>query len=158
LTWMLLAAFAFGYALLFAKKRLDYRALRKTQKSILAAYGPAIRLRNFQSEDLPSFEQRLVTIDGLLPAEALSKIQAIVVGHLNGARITIQGHNYGVTVSYETLHRGAPEIVAMYHSPALLDLCSKIVNEPVQVTPLHDQSSCSILCYETEGDCIGWHR
>src|SRR5262249_10051407 len=36
-------------------------------------------------------------------------------------------------------------------------LISGIVRVDVEPTPLHDQSSCSLLYYEKPGDHIGWH-
>ena len=36
-------------------------------------------------------------------------------------------------------------------------LVSRIVGAEVQPTPLHDESSCSVLFYEKPGDHINWH-
>jgi hypothetical protein len=36
-------------------------------------------------------------------------------------------------------------------------LISDIVKLRIETTPLHDQSSCSVLFYEKPGDHIGWH-
>ena len=57
----------------------------------------------------------------------------------------------------ETLFEVAPAIVALYHSREMQELASRIVGEPVRPTPIHDQSSLSVLFYEKPGDHIGWH-
>jgi hypothetical protein len=36
-------------------------------------------------------------------------------------------------------------------------LCSAVIGEPVLPTPIHDQSSCSLLFYDRPRDHIGWH-
>ncbi|MFM1816194.1 MAG: hypothetical protein RLZ98_2889, partial [Pseudomonadota bacterium] len=51
----------------------------------------------------------------------------------------------------------APGVVALYQSPDLHRLISRVVGTDVVPTPLHDQSSCSVLFYEQPGDHIGWH-
>ncbi|MCI0529984.1 MAG: hypothetical protein L0Y56_21275, partial [Nitrospira sp.] len=63
----------------------------------------------------------------------------------------------GGTISYEELHLTAPEIIALYQSQYLRDLCSHIVGERVVPTPIQDQSSCSLLFYDKPNDHIGWH-
>ena len=45
----------------------------------------------------------------------------------------------------------------LYRSEDLRDLVSQITGVAVEPTPLHDQSSCSVLFYEKPGDHIGWH-
>ena len=60
-------------------------------------------------------------------------------------------------MSYAELHRLAPELVAFYLSDEVARICSRLFAVAVQPTPLHDQSSCSLLVYERPGDHIGWH-
>jgi 2OG-Fe(II) oxygenase superfamily len=55
------------------------------------------------------------------------------------------------------LRERAPSVVAFYQSPQLHHFISDITGVQVEPTPLHDQSSCSILFYEQPGDHIGWH-
>jgi hypothetical protein len=155
---VLVAALVFGYALLFAKKRIEYRGLRRRQENILAEHAGDLRLRELDTEEVAPFEDRLIKIDGLLSDDAFLRLRTVIDGNTKGERIHIPGHKRGVTISYEALHRCAPEVVALYHSPELHALCSRIVGERIQVTPLHDQSSCSVLRYESSGDNIGWHR
>jgi hypothetical protein len=51
----------------------------------------------------------------------------------------------------------APGIVSFYHSADLLGLVSRLVGVWVGPTPIHDQSSLSLLSYNKPGDHIGWH-
>ena len=158
LTPVLIPVLVVGYALLFAKKRIDYRGLRRRQESILAKHAGSLRLRGLNTEDLPSFQDRLLKVHGLLSDDAFLRLRSVIADTTKGERIHIPGHKRGVTISYEALHGVAPDVVAFYHSSELHAFCSQIVGEPVYVTPLHDQSSCSVLCYTSPGDHIGWHR
>jgi hypothetical protein len=157
--WVSLTAIlALTYAVLFAWKRVDYRRLRQKQEDILAIREGVGRLRVFDILDLPSFESGIVKIDGLLLPETLSLLQRVVARNFSGERVHIPVHKRGVTVSYEVLHHAAPEIIALYHSAELHALCAKIIGERIMATPIHDQSSCSVLLYDRGGDHIGWHH
>jgi hypothetical protein len=72
-------------------------------------------------------------------------------------RVHLPVHKRGATISYETLQRAGPEIVGFYKSEELGRTISSVAGEAVFPTPSHDQSSCSILIYDREGDHIGWH-
>jgi hypothetical protein len=66
-------------------------------------------------------------------------------------------HKKGGTVAHSRLRAKAPLLPETYHSSWLRNLISDIVNEAVMPTPLHDESSCSLLFYVRPGDHIGWH-
>ena len=66
-------------------------------------------------------------------------------------------HKKGGTVAYSVLREKAPTLVNHYRSAAMRRLVSRIVGAEVQPTPLHDESSCSVLFYEKPGDHINWH-
>jgi hypothetical protein len=72
-------------------------------------------------------------------------------------RVHIPRHKRGATIAYETLRQIAPEVVTFYWSPEVLEVVSSLAKETVAPTPIHDQSSCSILIYDQPGDRIGWH-
>lgn len=72
-------------------------------------------------------------------------------------RSYVPTHKQGGTVSYEKIHYHAPNCLAFYHSPEVLDWISSVIGEKVVPTADHDQSSCSLLCYTQEGDHINWH-
>jgi hypothetical protein len=72
-------------------------------------------------------------------------------------RSFVPTHKKGGTAAYETLITDAPAIVAFYQSRDLKSLVSRLVGCTVQPTPLHDQSSLSVLFYDKPGDHIGWH-
>jgi hypothetical protein len=69
----------------------------------------------------------------------------------------LPAHKKGGTIAYETLDAHAPRLTATYRSSDMCRLISAIVRIDVEPTPLHDQSSCSLLFYEKPGDHIGWH-
>lgn len=151
-----LVIIAGAYTTLYARKRLHYRKLRRLQSEIIADYSAQIQLQP-RHNDLPTFEQRLAHIPDLLDAQAFAQIRELGRDHSQLERSYIPGHKKGGTVAYEELHLRAPQIVALYQSRQLHTLVSDVVGMQVQPTPLHDQSSCSLLCYTRPGDHIDWH-
>jgi hypothetical protein len=63
-------------------------------------------------------------------------------------RSYLPAHKKGGTVAHETIERQAPGVVELYRSQALRALISDIVKLRIEPTPLHDQSSCLVLCYD----------
>lgn len=145
------------YAYLKIRKTLQYKALEKVQQEIVAAYGPALRFANYDPHHLPPFTDRIVTIPNFLPPETFNDLCQEIVNYSRTERSYLPGHKKGGTISYEELHRTMPRVVAFYQAPYLREICAHVVGEPVMPTPINDQSSCSILCYERPGDHIGWH-
>jgi hypothetical protein len=143
-------------ALLWTSRAQLYRQLDDRQRVIrdsgagIVPLGPA-------AEALPDFGERLAVVPGILPADTLQRIAAEIERLVATERTYLPAHKKGGTVAYETLCKEAPGVVALYLSPALHDVISRIVGAQVLPTPLHDQSSCSVLFYERPGDHIGWH-
>lgn len=106
---------------------------------------------------LPSFAQRLATLDSVLPPQDFARLVGEVEDLVETERSYLPAHKKGGTVAYETLERQAPSLVELYRCSALRTLISDIVRLKVEPTPRHDQSSCSVLFYEKPGDHIGWH-
>ena len=106
---------------------------------------------------LPSFAQTLAIMDNVLPWQDFARLVGEVEELVETERSYLPTHKKGGTVAYETLERQAPSLVEFYRSAELRALVSDIVRLKVEPTPLHDQSSCSVLFYEKPGDHIGWH-
>jgi hypothetical protein len=106
---------------------------------------------------LPSFAQRLAMMDNILPPDDFARLVGEVEDLVETERSYLPAHKKGGTVAYETLEREAPSLVEHYRSSQLCSLVSDVVRLKVEPTPLHDQSSCSVLFYEKPGDHIGWH-
>jgi hypothetical protein len=106
---------------------------------------------------LPSFTQHLATLDNVLPPDDFARLVDEMEKLVGTERSYLPAHKKGGTVAYDTLERKAPGLVALYRSGSLRRLISDIVKLEVEPTPLHDQSSCSVLFYEKPGDHIGWH-
>jgi len=106
---------------------------------------------------LPSFAQRLAMMDNILPWQDFARLVGEVEDLVETERSYLPAHKKGGTVAYQTLERQAPSLVELYRSPELCSLVSDVVRLKVEPTPLHDQSSCSVLFYEKPGDHIGWH-
>jgi hypothetical protein len=106
---------------------------------------------------VPSFAERLSTLDNVLPSDEFSRLVEDVEKLVETERSYLPAHKKGGTVAYETLKRRAPRLVELYRSRDLQGLVSDIVKLEIGPTPLHDQNSCSVLFYEKPGDHIGWH-
>jgi hypothetical protein len=105
----------------------------------------------------PDFGDYLAMIDNALPQATLTALIEAVDRLIATERTYLPAHKKGGTVAYDTLERETPEIVRLYRSPFLQRFISRITGIKVEPTPLHDQSSCSVLFYEKPGDHIGWH-
>src|SRR6476469_9796741 len=84
-------------------------------------------------------------------------LQGSVSNRPPGKRVHIPTHKRGVTIPYAEIRRFYPEIARFYQSESLAGRISEIARVGVLHTPLHDQSSCSVLIYDQPGDRIGWH-
>ncbi len=138
-----------------ARRRLS--RIETAQPGVIAAGAACLALPAGSDRVAPSFDERLATVARVLPREAFAVVLAAAARATAAERSYVPGHKKGGTVSYEALHSLAPEIVALYHSPYLIGLCSATIGEPVGPTPIRDQSSCSLLVYDRPGDHIGWH-
>ncbi len=146
-----------GTATLLGVRRLKlYRGLRAAQADVLR-HSTAQRTLVAPRLSLPGFDERLAVVDRVLPDTIFAGLQAAITKLGSTERTYLPTHKKGGTVAYETLCKEAPEVVELYLSPHFHTLISNIVGEPVMPTPLHDQSSCSVLFYERPGDHIGWH-
>src|SRR3984957_16563894 len=109
------------------------------------------------SRRLPDFADHLAVVPDFLPAPSFAALAAEAERLVSPERSFVPAHKQGGTVAYETLIAAAPAIVASYHSAGLRDMVSRLVGAPVRPTPIHDQSSLSLLVYNKPGDHIGWH-
>lgn len=144
---------AAGYAV---RARSDY--YKRLQSRLDDALPRDVRLSTLDlSARTAGFSNRVAVLPDLLPADLLADLERETHGLADAERSYIPTHKKGGTFAYETLIQAAPAIVGLYHSAALKDLVSRIVGERVVPTPLHDQSSLSVLVYDKPGDHIGWH-
>ena len=139
------------------RQKIVYARLRKEQNHFVGRVATGAEQWFTPPKTLPYFSRRLVSLNGLLPVPILEHLRNVVADTRQDERSYIPGHKQGGTISYEHLHRLAPELVAFYQSQVLRDLVSGMVGVPVMTTPLHDQSSCSLLVYDRPRDHIGWH-
>jgi hypothetical protein len=125
--------------------------------------GHELDLGAVASRSLPTFADHLAVLPDFLPAASLAVLadaaEALLAPErpLAPERSYVPTHKQGGTVAYETLITAAPAIVACYHSRGLQDILSRLVGVPLRPTPIHDQSSLSVLVYNKPGDHIGWH-
>lgn len=107
--------------------------------------------------DIPSFESKLAILDTALSPGLFARINAEVAALIETERSYLLTHKKGGTVAYSTLRERAPALVGHYLSKDLRQIVSRIVGLEISPTPLHDESSCSVLFYEKPGDHINWH-
>lgn len=148
---------ALAFAGLKLRKQKQYRQLEARQHDLAVRYGVALNLPDRLPTELPNFQQRIAVIPDPLPVAAFEILREAALRRGNTERSYFPAHKQGGTVAYEYLHDIAPEIVAFYQSDYLRRLCSAVISEPVVPTPIHDQSSCSLLFYERPQDHINWH-
>lgn len=141
--------------LLRKKRALLYRRLARKCEQLSSETLPGDV--PFQSRPLPRFDTRLAVVADALPPSTFAIVASEANGLAHPERSYIPRHKKGGTVAYETMFDAAPALVRLYHSAAMQRLVSRIVGVPVQPTPLHDQSSLSVLVYDKPGDHIGWH-
>lgn len=147
-----------GTATVLGVRRMKvYRSLREAQADILRAASARSGRLIAAPSTLPGFDERLATLERVLPEATFSEISADIAKLSSTERSYVPTHKKGGTVAYETLCEAAPKVVGLYLSSQFHDLISGIVGERVVPTPLHDQNSCSVLFYERPGDHIGWH-
>lgn len=147
----------FSFALLRISKIRHFRRLLQEQNRLVAFYEPTLPFPPRHPYPLPAFDERIAVLRDALPPDLFKVLQEQIVHCRNAERSYFPGHKQGGTIAYEALQRLAPPFVAFYQSAYLRELCSRIVGEPVMPTPIHDQSSCSLLRYDKPNDHIGWH-
>jgi hypothetical protein len=72
-------------------------------------------------------------------------------------RTYIPRHKKGGSVSHFTLAAQAPTILALYRSPAFLDLLGRVTGQRLQRCPDRDPHACALYLYTEPGDHIGFH-
>lgn len=101
---------------------------------------------------------RLVAIPNFLPETHLERLRAEATALIpQMVKSYIPTHKKGWTLSYEKIQLFAPQCLAFYHSPSVQQVVSRLVGQSVTPTPVNDQSSLSVLCYQEAGDHIHWH-
>ena len=141
---------------LWSYRTRHYKSLGQRQQAILQ-FSPSTVSIPDQDRALPSFEERLAVLPNALPQGQFLAVAEEIERLSTTERSYLPTHKKGGTVAYETLCKETPGVVALYLSPSFHELVSRMVGVKVVPTPLHDQSSCSVLFYERPGDHIGWH-
>jgi hypothetical protein len=136
------------------RRALTYRTL--ADRLFLIRQTPAKEL-GLKERALPDFGNCLATSENFLPLPAFAALKSEVERLTRPERGFVPVQRKGGTVAYETLIKTAPEIVAYYHSVELMQFISRLTGVDVRPTPIHDQSSLSVLSYTAPGDHIGWH-
>jgi hypothetical protein len=142
---------------LWAHRGRHYRELGQIQRSLREGAPQVTFGQDVGAPGLPSFDERLAVLANAIPPQMFESLKEEINRLSNTERSYLPSHKKGGTIAYETLCKEAPGVVAFYLSSELHDLISRIVGVKVVPTPLHDQSSCSVLFYEKPGDHIGWH-
>jgi hypothetical protein len=158
-----------AYPLALAAIGVFYATLRlrsgRRRQELLDRTGPMVeqwssRLRHREISVEPSAVTRegVAEIADLLTPESFEALRRATLALSDSIeRSYVVAHKKGGTIAYDRLREHAPEAVAFYQSEPLRALISALVGDPVYVTPVNDQSSCSLLIYSSEGDHIGWH-
>jgi hypothetical protein len=157
MSWPLLVGLMCVFGVLRRKRARIYESLTKEQQQLIKRKSGSWDEWLKYPTVLPSFGHKIISVPEILTSPCLAHIRLLTQDIRRNERSYIPTHKQGGTISYEHLHACAPDLVALYQSPGLQELISKIVGERVVPTPVHDQSSCSLLIYERQQDHIGWH-
>jgi len=106
---------------------------------------------------MTTLKDGIAVIPAFADPDTFSALKDSVINRPMGMRVHIPAHKRGVTIPYSDIRATHPEIARFYQNDALAERMSRVINARVMPTPLNDQSSCSVLIYEREGDRIGWH-
>jgi hypothetical protein len=107
--------------------------------------------------EVAGFVEKLLVIEDFLEEQHFQTLAVAVLDHKSNQRVHIAGHKRGATIGYEELRRHVGPVADFYTSKDLRNAISGLIGTSVVPTPIHDQSSCSVLIYCREGDRIGWH-
>jgi 2OG-Fe(II) oxygenase superfamily len=149
------AATVGGVAFTRTRRAKLYRELSGRVATITSTHS--LDMGAAQRRVLPSFDKHLAVLPDFLPPNTLAALRAEADRLSDPERNYVPTHKKGGTIAYETLIQTAPGIVSLYHSSDILGLTSRLVGVWVGPTPIHDQSSLSLLVYNKPGDHIGWH-
>jgi hypothetical protein len=141
------------------RRRMLYASLPTQRAALLDPLPPpCLRIGSENALQTKFDRQRLVSRAEFLGADSLQRlVEECLTARQHAERGLIPGHKKGGTLSYEAIHRYAPNCLSLYHSTALRDWLASVIGAAVRPTADHDQSSCSILYYDEAGDHIGWH-
>ena len=156
ITTSIAATLLLTYLVLRLNRARIYARLRRMQADFARRLPPGHE-RWFTPPATPDFGGRLAILENALPLDVHAFLRGQALADRGGERSWLPGHKQGGTVAYEDLHQRCGDLVAFYLSDDLRRLVSATVGEDVKPTPVHDQSSCSLLIYEKPGDHIGWH-
>lgn len=148
----LLALPALTWTALHLRRRVLYRRLHAQQAAIRAT-APDWRIARPPQD----FNRGVVVVPDALPLADFERLLAVASACRNPERSWIPAHKQGGTISYESLHALAPELVGFFLADGLRQWLTATIGEAVRPTPVHDQSSCSLLRYSAPRDRIGWH-
>ena len=115
-------------------------------------------LRPFSSNEIPSFDELLVTIPNFLPEESFRALKQEIESLTLVSRGHVPMYRKGGAIDYETLKQHAPQALELYQSTELKAFITKIIGTPVLQTPAHHLNSLSVLVYSQPGDHISWHH
>jgi hypothetical protein len=111
----------------------------------------AVRARYWQQNELVYLERWLPPAV-LVPCLAdVERVRPAV------HRSYIPRHKKGGSVSHFTLAARAPAILALYRSPAFLELLGRVTGQRLQRCPDRDPHACALYLYTEPGDHIGFH-
>jgi hypothetical protein len=111
----------------------------------------ALRKRYLDQGEFLHLEQFLPgeTLDAWL--EQLEALKPLI--HRN----FVPRHKKGGSVPYDGVKANAPDIDAIYYSPAVMKFLQGIVDAPLKPCPDSDPHRCALYAYTEEGDHIGFH-
>ncbi len=105
-------------------------------------------LEALNDKPAPAFGSLFASVEDFLPRPSSRKFGRRSKRWCSTSAASFPTHKKGGTVAYETIIARATKVASLYHSPAMRAYVSRIVGARAEPTPLHDQSSLSVLFYD----------
>lgn len=103
-------------------------------------------------------QDELVVLDDFVPAPIVEQMLAETRGAMHRAvRKRVWGYKSSASISCFALRELAPSILALYRSPELIALWSRLADMDLVVCPDDDPHACAIYHYDQPGDRVGYH-
>jgi alkylated DNA repair dioxygenase AlkB len=133
--------------------------MERLQVSVEPSVERAIQALDFDRIHSRYWEQNeFVFLERYLPSEIMDQILSEVEAvrpQIN--RNYVPTHKKGGSVSYYTLRRETPSILALYESPMLKKFLSRLTERDLLRCPEDDPHACALYFYTEPGDHIGFH-
>ncbi len=123
-----------------------------TTERAIARWDLDAAVRRYRADD------ELLVVPEAFSAEGVDTLRAAAERlRSRVVRRKVPGYKQSGSVSAVDVRALAPELVALYESPSLVEVLSRVAGAPLLPCPERDLHACALYYYTEKGDGIGWH-